>query len=372
VPSGEGANRATVLIGICCETLDGGRIEVKHSAAGVDKNSVGSKYHEMEGRRNVARRWVTAGASVSLVVAIVLCLGSERRPIGSLLLAWTRQPSGPPAVLLGSVKKTEGKESSISSFNLARMIQLAEGAEEAIVNATKAAPRESKEPATEDEDAGECQWPNLPSSYHVKEDFWSFLQTVRILSSDKDGKELGYVQSHAFSVESAQSWYSPDGKVIATGRRDMISFVANIYIGDCTGREMAIVEETLVASPTSQVTLLTVEDPEGNVLATSKSAGESDKKVQIIDATHKAAVDIERTSGWSDATSSWHVEVKPGSEAVFAADPRVVVMSLAAESASVAWGFGALPFILLLGAFFMCVCLGCLQMMRRADPKDPR
>ena len=50
-------------------------------------------------------------------------------------------------------------------------------------------------------------------------------------------------------------------------------------------------------------------------------------------------------------------------------DPRMLVLALAAESSSVAWGFGALGWICFMGFFVgICVCL-CIHMMRNADPK---
>ena len=55
-----------------------------------------------------------------------------------------------------------------------------------------------------------------------------------------------------------------------------------------------------------------------------------------------------------------------------AADPRMLVLALASESSSVAWGLGAAGFLCVIAVFVgICVCL-CIHMMRNADPKDPR
>lgn len=215
-----------------------------------------------------------------------------------------------------------------------------------------------------------CVIPYIPHSIQLEEDFWAFLHTVRITSEDSKHRNLGYVQSHPFSMTNAQSWYDANGRQVATSHRDVVSLVATIYVGDCRGESLAVVGEQLVASPSSSVTLITVKDESGAELARSEASTQFENQLHVTDmVSGKQVATIRQRPGWTDY---WDINLPSGAETSLAADPRLMVMSVAAESSSVAFGFGALPFLLLLITFVVVVAALCFNMARHSDANDPR
>jgi len=222
-----------------------------------------------------------------------------------------------------------------------------------------------------------CEWPEVPKTIKLKEKFWAFLQTVTIDAAD-GSESLGYVQSSAFTWDTEQVWYDKNGKALAFSRHkwtqtSSIFFRDAVHVEDCNKRDMGEISDDLQSSGLSEVNMLTISEPGGKIVATSTSR-ENDQVVNIIDAeTGKKMASVHRTKGWGP-TDSWELTIDPESSASgnVAADPRMLVLALAAESSSIAWGFGAAGFLGLMAFFIsICVCL-CIYMMRNADPKDPR
>ena len=217
----------------------------------------------------------------------------------------------------------------------------------------------------------------VPQSVVLKEQFWAFLQTVTVDAADSS-ESLGYVQASPFAWDSEQVWYDKDGRALAFSRHkwkqtSTIFFRDTVHVEDCNKRDMGEIADDLQSSGLSEVNMLTISAPGGRVVATSTSQ-DSDTVVNVIDAeTGKKMASVRRTKGWGP-TDSWELIMKPEAAASgnVGADPRMLVLALAAESASVAWGFGAAGFLAMMAFFIgICVCL-CIYMMRNADPKDPR
>jgi len=224
---------------------------------------------------------------------------------------------------------------------------------------------------------GACEWPEVPKTIKLKEKFWAFLQTVTVDAAD-GSESLGYVQSSAFAWDNEQRWYDKNGKELAFSRHSWaqtssIFFRDSVHVEDCNKRDMGEISDDLQSSGLSEVNLLTISAPGGKIVATSTSI-DNDQVVNIIDAdTGKKMATVHRTKGWGP-TDSWELTIDPESSASgnVAADPRMLVLALAAESSSILWGFGAAGFLGIMAFFIsICVCL-CIHMMRNADPKDPR
>eukprot|EP00286_Rhodomonas_abbreviata_P007025 CAMPEP_0181332354 /NCGR_PEP_ID=MMETSP1101-20121128/25049_1 /TAXON_ID=46948 /ORGANISM="Rhodomonas abbreviata, Strain Caron Lab Isolate" /LENGTH=282 /DNA_ID=CAMNT_0023441993 /DNA_START=241 /DNA_END=1089 /DNA_ORIENTATION=+ len=216
---------------------------------------------------------------------------------------------------------------------------------------------------------GHCAIPELPVSIQLKEDFWAFLHTIRVRSGDRNHDDLGYVQSHPFSMTSSQTWYDASGKQIAASWRDFISFEANVYVGDCEGQRLAVVQEELAASATSTVTFLTVKDDSGLEFAKSEASQQFENQIDVIDMhTGKQSATIRSRPGGD----FWDINLPTGGGGSLGSDPRVFVMAVAAESAPLAFGLGPPLFVALLTLFALCVCGACLHMARASDPDDPR
>lgn len=205
----------------------------------------------------------------------------------------------------------------------------------------------------------------------------SFLQTVSVGSED-GAEDLGYVQSSAFAWDTEQVWYDKKGKTLAFSRHKWVQtssifFRDSVHVEDCNKRDMGVITDDLQSSGLSEVNMLTISAPDGRIIATSM-AQDSDKKVNIIDsASGKKVASVIRTKGWGPS-DSWLLEIDSDASASgnIAADPRMLVLALAAESTSVAWGFGAAGFLCII-AFFVSICICCcIYAMRNADPKDPR
>lgn len=118
------------------------------------------------------------------------------------------------------------------------------------------------------------------------------------------------------------------------------------------------------------VTLISVADLTGRVVATSMAHGEHDAVVSLKDAgAGTVMTDIRKTTSFGDLTDSFavHFAVQDGA---LGADPRVVLLALAAEVPPVAWGMGAAPFVLFLG-FWLAVALFFCCRVRPPPPWKP-
>jgi hypothetical protein len=283
-------------------------------------------------------------------------------------------------------------------------------AEEASAQANATAP--AAEP--DDEAAGACEWPEVslacwgwlarevsgrltascrlegvlrlldcsgfeqvPKQVVLREKFWAFLQTVTVDAAEGE-ESLGYVQCSAFAWDSEQVWYDKNGEALAFSRHkwaqtSSIFFRDTVHVEDCNKRDMGEISNDLQSSGVSEVTLMTISAPDGRVIATSQSQ-DADTTVHIIDsASGKKLATVHKIKGWGP-TDSWTLEIDPEAQETgnVAADPRILILALASESAAVAWGLGAAGFLCII-AFFVgiCACL-CIHMMRNADAKDPR
>ncbi len=172
-------------------------------------------------------------------------------------------------------------------------------------NATKAQHHEpAQSPPVAEQAQGTsdgCAIPYTPASVQLEEDFWALLHTVRIRSEEHGHRDLGYVQSHAFSMTSAQTWYDSRGQRVATSHRDVVSLTARIYVGDCRDVSLAVVEEKLVASPSSSITLLTIRDESGLELAQSEADSRFENELHVTDvASGKQVATIRRRPATSD------------------------------------------------------------------------
>ena len=224
---------------------------------------------------------------------------------------------------------------------------------------------------------GACEWPDVPETVLLKEKFWAFFQTVSVDSADGTGS-LGYVQSSPFAWDDEQTWHDSTGSALAYSRHkwmqtSTIFFRDEVHVEDCNKRNLGAIADELQAAGMSEVNLLTISDPSGKVVATS-TAQDDDKLVNIIDAASgKKVASVRRKRGWGP-TDSWelHIDRAAAASGSVAADPRVLILALAAESSSVAWGLGAAGFIGFI-AVILSLCAGlCIHMMRNADPKDHR
>uniref|UniRef100_A0A7S0QNV3 Uncharacterized protein n=1 Tax=Cryptomonas curvata TaxID=233186 RepID=A0A7S0QNV3_9CRYP len=181
----------------------------------------------------------------------------------------------------------------------------------------------------------------------IEEDLWAPVHTFRVKSQNA-GKDtwqpLGYVASKLFSVTSLQSWYDNSGEVIATSSLDSLTvlFETSIPVEDCHAVSIARATQQIVNTGFSSVMLFTVRGADGAVVTSKEGSSDGSPAIELFEqATGKRIGTIVKMGGLK-ASDAWEAAIDPAKM-----DPRTLVLMLAASSPSVAWGFGPLPFIVL-------------------------
>ena len=115
-------------------------------------------------------------------------------------------------------------------------------------------------------------------------------------------ESLGYVKSEPFSFSGYQEW-TDNGTVIASSHQDAITTVTNIYVDDCTHQFLATISEQ-ISPANSAVSLYTVQNPDGDIIAISTMSKNFGTEVDINDqASGKRLVTISK--GWGQVSDSW-------------------------------------------------------------------
>ena len=222
---------------------------------------------------------------------------------------------------------------------------------------------------------GSCLEPPRLHAYFVHQLFWTWVHTLEVsgVSMGEDGKEktipLGRVTSAPFSFINLQEWRAPDGKLVIMSHQDAISTVTNIYVEDCRKKAIATVSEQLAPS-SSAVSQYTIQNTDGDIIGISTMSRNFGTEVDINDQrTGKRLVTVSK--GWGELTDAWSATFRDGEHESLANEPRVLVMLLAAASASGSWGLGG-PLAVMLNPLwllllFCCICAGCTAYARAQE-----
>ena len=159
----------------------------------------------------------------------------------------------------------------------------------------------------------ECPQLKQRHVYYVNQLFWAWAHTLEVsaVTIGPDGQQkvesLGFVKSEPFSFSGFQEW-TDNGTVIASSHQDAITTVTNIYVDDCAHRFIATISEQ-ISPANSAVSLYTVQNPDGDIIAISTMSKNFGTEVDINDeASGKRLVTISK--GWGQVSDSWQVPFK--------------------------------------------------------------
>ena len=222
---------------------------------------------------------------------------------------------------------------------------------------------------------GTCLQPPRLHAFFVNQLFWTWVHTLEVsgVIKDANGKDttikLGHVKAEPFSFVSKQAWTNLDGKVIASSHQDAITTVTNIYVEDCAKKAIATISENLAPS-SSAVSQYTIENGDGDIVGISTMSRNFGTEVDINDQeSGKRLVSVSK--GWGQITDAWSATFREDQKQTLANEPRVIVMLLAAASASGSWGLGGPLGVLLnpiwLLLLFCLLCAGCTAYARAQE-----
>jgi hypothetical protein len=120
--------------------------------------------------------------------------------------------------------------------------------------------------------------------------------------SEQTVESLGFVKSEPFSFSGFQEW-TDNGTLIASSHQDAITTVTNIYVEDCAHQFLATISEQ-ISPANSAVSLYTIQNPDGDIIAISTMSKNFGTEVDINDqASGKRLVTISK--GWGQVSDSW-------------------------------------------------------------------
>lgn len=112
--------------------------------------------------------------------------------------------------------------------------------------------------------------PPTPSDARLTQNIISGLGTKLVYWNEKN--TFGTVKHKLFHLGRTFHYSDPNGNLIATGRLRIISLGSVMDITDAQGKKIATIKEDIWKSLLKVYTFYTIQDPNGNVIATSEKA----------------------------------------------------------------------------------------------------